>query len=199
MSGAAPGQSLRTFVAIPLEPSVRKAVAAWQRSLATRLAGIKWVEEDNLHLTLKFLGDTPGHAIEGVCAALEAVAAAHRPFDVVLRGAGTFPPAGSPRVLWVGAEGGDALIALHRGVELGLEDLGWRPEPRSFRPHLTVGRVRQPGPRRDVVAALAAARDRLWGEMRVTGFALLESRLTPRGPIYRTLAHFMLARTGDGR
>lgn len=186
-------QFLRSFVAIPLAPGLRRDLAAWQRTLAARVGGVKWVEEENFHLTLKFLGDTPRHAVGDIQAALERVAAEHGPFEMVLREAGVFPPAGTPRVLWVGADGGEALASLQRGVDEALAALGWKPEDRAFQPHLTVGRVRREGPRGDLGPALITARNRVWGAMVVDGFALMQSTLTPRGPIYRELKHFPLA------
>lgn len=184
---------IRAFVAIPLDEPVRSGLASWQAELRACLDGFRWVEPGNLHLTLKFLGDTPEGRLDAVRQALAGVAGRYRPFRVEVCGAGAFPDARAPRILWAGVADSDDLARLYDAVEVALAGLGWARDPRGFRPHLTLARAREPR-RRDVADRLAPVGRRRWGEMVVTAFTLFQSTLTPDGPIYTPLQEFALSR-----
>ncbi len=136
--------ALRLFVAVPVPPS---ALDAFRHLLDAARAGdggraARWVRTENLHLTLRFLGATSPSLVPAVTDALTAVATGTRPFDVNLMGVGSFPPDRRPRALWIGIrQGADELAAIAVGLEAGLVPLGWSPEKRPFRPHLTVART----------------------------------------------------------
>ena len=186
--------ALRTFVALDVGPEARAGLAGWMAELGPRLPGFKWVEPENLHLTLRFLGETPAERLPALREALAAAAAEVAPFELVVRGAGAFPDAGAPRVLWAGVEATAALAALQRRVEEAVRGLGWEPEGTPFRPHVTLARARHPRPRADATAALAAAGTRVWGRMAVREVVLQRSTLTPAGPVYDPLGRFPLGR-----
>jgi len=104
--------------------------------------GIRWVQQEGLHLTLRFLGAAPPSAVEPTAAAVHAAVAGHRAFRVTLGGAGAFPSTSRPRVLWLGiGEGAASLGALVQDLETRLAGAGWAPTGRPFRPHLTVART----------------------------------------------------------
>jgi 2'-5' RNA ligase len=137
----------RLFVGVPLPEVAAKAVAAIVDEV--RAAGlpdgardVRWVRLDGLHLTLRFLGPTPDDLVGPTTEAVTAVArAADGPIDLQLSGAGTFPRAARPRTLWIGVAGAtDALDRLARLTEQHLVAAGWPPEPRPYRPHLTLAR-----------------------------------------------------------
>lgn len=183
---------MRTFVALALDAPARAALASWMAEVRPVLPGFRWTEPENLHLTLRFLGDTAPGALPRLCEALAAVAAGFPGFPLTLRGAGAFPHAGAPRVLWAGAEGGAVLPALQSRLEERVRALGWAADTKPFRPHVTLARARDPRPRADVAAALAPVRSRPWGIVAVEDVLLMQSTLTPAGPVYTPLARFPL-------
>ena len=136
----------RLFVAVPLPDDAAEAVRSVvdevrAEPLPAGARDVRWVRLDGLHLTLRFLGPTPQDRVEPTAAAARAVAAAAGPFDLELGGAGTFPPQGRPRALWIGiAEGADQLGRLATELDAALVEAGWTSEPRPFRPHLTLAR-----------------------------------------------------------
>ena len=137
----------RLFVAVPLPDDaagvVRSVVDEVRAEpLPDGARDVRWVRLDGLHFTLRFLGPTPDGRIGPTAAAVRAVAtAAAEPFDIELGGAGTFPPHGRPRALWIGiAEGADQLGRLATELDGALGTAGWPSEPRQFRPHLTLAR-----------------------------------------------------------
>jgi RNA 2',3'-cyclic 3'-phosphodiesterase len=140
-----PGRRLFVGVALPEEAAtaVREVVAAIRAMpLPQGARDVRWVRLDGLHLTLRFLGPTPDSMIGPTITAVEAVAAAATgPIPIQLSGAGTFPPGDRPRTLWIGvSDGVDALTALAAQAESALVGVGWSPDDRPFRPHLTLAR-----------------------------------------------------------
>ncbi len=137
----------RLFVAVPLPDDTAEAVRSVvddvrAQPLPTGARDVRWVRLDSLHFTLRFLGPTPDDRIEPTASAVHAVAAATAgPFHLELGGAGTFPPHGRPRALWIGiGDGADGLGRLATELDSALVAAGWPSEPRPFRPHLTLAR-----------------------------------------------------------
>jgi 2'-5' RNA ligase len=177
---------VRLFVAVACDPEAARAVAAWQAELRSRLAGVSWVRPENFHLTLRFLGEVADDRVDAAARAVAAAAARRAPFDLTLRGAGAFP-----RALWVGADS-PALAGLAAAVEEELRRAGFGAADKPFRPHLTIGRLRQPQPG---LRALAQAKaDAAWGSWRVEEAALMRSRLDPRGAVHTPLLRAPLGR-----
>ncbi len=198
---------LRLFVAIELSPELRTAVedaarrlraAVTERLKAGGASGtpLKWVAVDNLHITLKFLGETPRHVLPDIEAAVAAAAAAARPLTLRVGGSGGFPTSGKPHVLWLGAELEPApLKPLRRALDDELAHLGFARETRPFSAHLTVARVRETAPPDDVrLIGEGLQRHRVGdlGEQQVDAIALIRSELFPSGPRYTPLARFAL-------
>ena len=183
---------MRAFVAVfpPLE--VRKALIGAARELPV-VGEVRWIRPENVHLTLKFLGEVSHDTLEGTAQALEAVCGRHEPFEVEPSGFGAFPSAGRARIVWAGiGEGSDWLRALTNDVEASLEPLGFGREDRAYTPHLTLGRARgQP-------VAVEAAESHLT----VPGFTvrqmdLVQSVLGGAGATYSTLAAYPLSEDRD--
>jgi 2'-5' RNA ligase len=184
--------NLRLFVALDPPAAVRERLAAIQADLRRGAGGaagdVRWVEVENLHLTLQFLGAVPEERADDVARAVEAAAAASRALDLHVRGAGGFPSPRRPRVLWTGLAGDlDALAALARDLGARLAPLGFPPEARELRAHLTLGRARDPRGAPRLASALAAAAEVDGGPWRPEDVVLFRSRLSPKGPRYEPL------------
>ncbi|KUK11714.1 MAG: 2',5' RNA ligase [Moorella sp. 60_41] len=181
---------MRLFVAITLSEEVNSRLASLQDELRTCGADVKWVERENLHLTLKFLGDLePAEALE-MAARIRQDTEGYGELVLHLKGIGVFPGWSRPRVIWVGLEPNPALTELHRRVEGALLPLGFVSEP--FTPHLTLGRLRSMTNWPRLEQRLRFRREENWGEERVKEIVLMQSRLTPRGPRYEVLETFTL-------
>lgn len=139
--------TLRTFVALELPGSVLTRANALIARLKVADAKVNWVRPENLHLTLKFLGDVPESDIPDVCKVVDEAVRRFEPFEIVFRGCGAFPTTSSPRTVWIGVEqGAEELTALQEAVDIGLKKLRFPREVRRFQAHLTLGRVKESGP-----------------------------------------------------
>jgi 2'-5' RNA ligase len=134
---------MRTFVAIFLPIEVRESLLEAAHDLSVEKS-IRWSRPENVHLTLKFLGDVPEEDLDGIRGVLSRVCGRHEPFEAATSGFGAFPSASKARVVWADVvEGRDALRALAEDLETSLGSLGFaRESRRAFRPHVTLGRVR---------------------------------------------------------
>lgn len=188
---------MRLFVAIDLDENLRRAAARVTRTLRERFEraetyGVSWVAPDNLHLTLRFLGEVSDDLARQVEKTL-ALPFAAPPFDLELGGLGTFPSAGSARVIWLGiARGGDALARVHDEVETRLCGFPFESEDRPYRTHLTVGRFRVPAPAR-VREIITATEVGGIGRCTIRHVTLYRSQLSPKGAIYTPLVRAPLA------
>jgi 2'-5' RNA ligase len=146
MAGKMPAlPAFRTFIAIELSPDVRARVAQHISFLRRELPDVRasFSREDNLHLTLKFLGNVPVADIPKVSAAVERATKSVSPFELTFSDCGSFPGHGRPSVLWIGTQA-PALQTLHAAIEDELAAVGFARESRPFHPHLTIGRLRHP-------------------------------------------------------
>ena len=185
---------MRAFVAVGLPTEVRVALAGLQQRLAASRADVKWVEPANLHLTLKFFAEISELQRAGVEALLRRIAGAQRRFTMRLGVLGAFPAMTAPRVLWVGCDDGqDTLRRIAGQIEEGAAALQLPREEHPFAAHLTIGRVRSPRGRADLVRALQAASWTPPPAWPVTALTLYQSVLGPQGPTYTALADAPLA------
>lgn len=185
---------LRTFVAVDLGKTIRDRLVSLQERLAQSGAPVKWVEVENLHVTLLFLGEVDERDVPAVCRVVAETCTAHAPFTIAAETVGCFPNSRRPRTLWVGVGAGtQELCALHDALELPLLDLGcYRREERKYVPHVTVGRVKSERPGANLAAALAKHVAWKAGEVPVRELLVLSSELTPDGPIYAVLSRAKL-------
>jgi 2'-5' RNA ligase len=188
---------LRTFIAVDTGKAIRDRCVALQETLARAGADVKWVEAENLHVTLLFLGEVEDRDVPALCRAVAEVCAAQAAFRLSVEGVGCFPNPRRPRVVWVGAGAGGAdLIALHDALEPPLLALGcYRREERQYTPHITLGRVRGDRSTGELANALARKTDWQAGVTLVREVRVLSSELTPKGPVYATLSR---AKLGGG-
>jgi 2'-5' RNA ligase len=180
---------IRTFIAVEIDAAIRRAAAKLIEQLRSAGADVKWVEPENLHLTLKFLGDLGPDGVARVCRAVQQATACVPPFEIEIRGAGAFPNVHRPQTIWLGASDGDEQMAeLAEQVESALEPFGFRRETRRFRTHLTIGRVRRNGGRiAGLGSALAEQAGYEAGRMPVEEVVVFSSELTRAGPIYEAM------------
>src|SRR5437899_2875752 len=149
---------IRTFIAVEMSPRVIAKVGDLIDKLRVAPAEINWVRPQQMHLTLKFLGDVPDTEAPDICRVVNQVAAGFEPFEITCRGVGAFPNISNPRTLWIGIEDGiDELKRLQAELDAALKrELGFAKEPRGFHPHLTLGRVKRelPGGRGELTQLL---------------------------------------------
>ncbi len=174
---------MRLFAALPLPDAPRAHLATAVASLERLHWPVRWVRRDQYHLTLKFYGDVEPERLDAIAAMLAQAARSVRPLDLALDGLGAFPTPQRARVVWAGLIGPPELELLQDRVERGSEALGFPLEGKAFRPHVTLGRVRE----RERLPAGAA--DRLESVRVAEAFlaesmVLFESILTPGGPQY---------------
>ena len=155
---------------------------------------MRWTRPENVHLTLKFLGDVRAEALNNIRAALGEVCAQHAPFDAALAELGAFPSARRAKTLWIGVgEGSDRLRSLAADVDDALAPLGFEREKRPHVPHLTLGRARSRPLHLDLPSGVEVT------GFRVRRVELAESRLAAEGATYRTVGGFALGRTPEYR
>ena len=179
---------IRTFIAVKLPDDVIEGLREVQTSLKREGLDIKWVRPENIHLTLKFLGDIQASAVEGVGSALKSAAAEFPPLTLSAAGLGAFPSVKRPRVLWAGVGGDREVLArLHARIEQALSELGIEKENKTFKGHLTLGRIKgrvDPDLMIDAVGKYAHMASR--GFVADTLY-LIKSELKPSGPVYTDL------------
>jgi RNA 2',3'-cyclic 3'-phosphodiesterase len=194
------GGSIRAFLALDPPAEILARVGILQERLRGLIRGdIRWVRPEGIHLTLKFFGDISPADVGRIAAIVAAAAANQRPLSLSLGGVGVFPDPRRPRVLWLGLNGDlPPLLSFQQGLERALAGIGFPPEGRPFRAHLTLARIRSPrgltglGPVLEKGGAAAA------GGFVAAAVGLWRSELTPRGAIYTRLHDFPLAGM-DGR
>jgi len=193
-------ETLRTFVAIELGSALQAALRRAQDGLSAQIPArsVRWVRPEGIHLTLKFLGDTPAEQVDAVKAALARAAAEVESFHLTAAGLGCFPNARQPRVVWIGLEEpSGALAQLQRAVEAQIAPLGFPTERRAFSPHLTLARVQPYASRSDVRLigeAVAASMVATLAEMQAMAVSYIKSDLRPSGAVYTTLFEARLGR-----
>lgn len=176
---------IRLFTAIELPGDIRRRLAA----MAGGVPSARWVAEENLHLTLRFIGEVPEDRLDDITTALAAVRGA--PFSITLSGVGHFESRRRARVLWAGVEPNTELAALHDRVESALVRAGLEPEGRKFSAHVTLARLNGV-PAKKVVDWLAAGAAFSTQPIAVGHFTLLSSFLSRGGAIYSTVQEFPL-------
>jgi 2'-5' RNA ligase len=181
---------IRTFIAVPLDSGVRQRAADLSQQLQASGVKASWTKTDNMHVTLKFLGDVDEHRIEAVCRATQQAAGAMAAFALRLRGAGAFPSVQRPRTVWIGATDGRQEIAeLARDIDRALSRLGFAKEKRAFQPHLTIARVRGGGAAQSELGRLIVEQaDFDAGISGIHEVRVYASTLGPAGPTYEVLA-----------
>ncbi len=179
---------LRLFIAIELDDKVKQALDILQERLKRELPGLRWVKPNNIHLTLKFLGYTEEDKLPRLKEIVSKAAEETQSFTVTFSGLGAFPNTRNPRIIWVGVkEMSGALQTIVERLEKQVTALGLEAEKRSYKPHLTLGRVKERVGRKNFTDILAPFKNEDVGRVVVGEISLIRSDLTPKGPIYTTV------------
>ena len=178
---------IRSFIAIEIEnQELLDRISTLQSTLGNTGANIKFVKPENVHITLKFLGDVPSLLIEMIGNALQTLR--FEPFDSSLHGVGVFPSVNRINVVWLGiTKGITNFVSLHRQIESQLQTLGICPDNRGFNPHVTIARLRSARNKKPLVQVILGMKDCEFGVFTVNSVKLKKSVLTPQGPRYTTL------------
>ncbi len=179
---------MRTFIAVEIPEKERKTI--WELIIEQKKKNlpIKWVEFQNLHITLKFLGEIDEKKLDRILDILSTISSRTKSFKISLENIGCFPGIRNPRVLWIGVNhGGNELIKLATEIENDLYKIGFKKEDKKFHPHLTIGRIKTPCTVEDIM------NQKIKTELfDVKEFILFKSMLQPSGPIYEKLKNFPL-------
>jgi RNA 2',3'-cyclic 3'-phosphodiesterase len=177
----------RCFIAIGISDSIKKEIGKLLDIMQKHDADIKWVEPENIHLTLKFLGSTPDTLLPEVRESLSNILSSYKPFYIKIYGTGIFPNRKYPRVIWTGINDSDILDKMKGDVEQAMALLGFQKEDKKFNPHLTLGRVRSSKGVMNIVSELDNYKNMEFGNLHVDRIKLMKSDLKPKGAVYTCL------------
>lgn len=183
---------MRCFIAIDFPEEIKKEFRKILEVVSPLSKDVKWVPIENIHVTIKFLGEVEDTLIQKISQRLIEVSCRHNPFSIEIKGVGMFPNERRPNVLWVGINKPEPLTNLYQDIEDSLIDLGFSKEKREFSPHVTIGRVKNPKNITPVIKTLNEYRDKVFGIATITDFFLMKSILLPLGAKYSKLSTFKL-------
>ena len=180
---------IRTFIAVKLPDHVIKRLSECQRDLKKLGMRIKWTRPENIHLTLKFLGDIFPDDVSPVCQVIESSVKEFMPITLCARGVGVFPGIRRPRILWTGISGQTNLLEkLYQTIDAGLNTLGFAKEERKFTGHLTIGRFKENPGAELLIDMMKTYTDMASDEFLVDTVSVCQSDLKPSGPVYTNLS-----------
>ncbi|MBN2590462.1 MAG: RNA 2',3'-cyclic phosphodiesterase [Sedimentisphaerales bacterium] len=187
---------MRVFIAIEIEKVIKNDLADLQRKMLgkvdIRQGDAKWVNPDDMHLTLKFLGEIKDTQLVDVCKITEEVTRKHECFDIEIGGVGSFG-GHSARVLWVGAgQNNESLLQLQEELETQLAFAGWPEENRKFEGHLTLCRIKNSQAGVKLAQLAKEYKDYSLDVVEVDSVCVFQSELTPHGPVYTLLGKYNL-------
>ncbi len=184
---------IRSFLAIELPKPILSKIEEVQGDLRSTHPDVRWVSPEKIHLTLKFFGSIEESRIDPILESIEEPVRNTPPFSVRVRGAGAFPSLKNPRVIWMGlTDGKEMLVSLQEQIEARLKKIGFEPEDRSFKPHLTLGRMKSSRGKEELVRGMERYTEEEFGDLRVDRVILFKSDLRPSGPIYTLLRDMKL-------
>jgi 2'-5' RNA ligase len=184
---------MRCFIAIELPREIQERLAELQDELRLQVHGATWARSEQIHLTVKFLGDVRDADVTRAIESAAAVIGRYAPFDLTVAGAGCFPPHGPARVLWVGMPSPPMeLLTCQKELEQAMAGFGIPPENRPYHPHLTLGRVKDFHAGREARAAMEAVAAFDAGGFAATEMVMFQSMLQRSGPIYTVIGRMPL-------
>ena len=180
-------QKIRSFIAFDINnESVLRRFSEVQDTLLNTGANLKLMKPQNIHITMRFLGNISPHTVDLIHEEMKKLT--FTSFDAEIKGLGAFPSLRHTRVVWAGIrKGADELVNIFNQLEPRLRGLGFRPDPKGFSPHLTIARVKTGRSKSELVRCIHDLVDYEFGVVRADCLRLKKSVLTPRGPIYSTL------------
>jgi RNA 2',3'-cyclic 3'-phosphodiesterase len=179
---------IRTFIALELPSELKRALAGLQENLRSRTDCVRWVNPENIHLTLKFLGPTEEALVEPIGMVLSNLTRGAAPFRLEVAGLGAFPNPRNPKVIWVGMPGGlKELSVFQQQLEDALAHAGFAREKRPFSPHLTLGRVKEGKGKKELEQLIEKYQSEDLGNFAADTIIFYRSDLQPSGPVYTAL------------
>lgn len=183
---------LRAFIAIELPPEIQLRLSELRDELKATMSGLplRWIPVENIHLTLKFLGDVSATNIETIADILRAECGHYAPMEMSVGELGVFPDLRHPRVVWVGVQFPDELLQLQQRLEVETQRLGYPAEERQFSPHLTLARVQRGASREEQAGIGEKLQVQKLGFLAaavIDELALIKSELKPSGAVYTRL------------
>lgn len=179
---------MRAFIACDIPEALLEKISSIQDKLKGLDADVSWTKVSSIHITLKFLGDLEEGLVDKVEAVIKEASKGQPPFDISIKGSGSFPNLKNPRVIWLGIDDrAKGLTNLQRALEEGLKALGFEPEEREFRPHLTFGRVKGAKGKERLSSAVSGLKEIEIGSFTVDRVILYKSELKPTGAVYTKL------------
>lgn len=176
---------MRLFIALPIPKSVKKQLAELQQSIK----GVRWQQQGQIHLTLKFLGNTGQERARELQKSLDKIK--YQAFHIDLEGFGYFPSGKQPKVLWAGIGAGESLFELQNTIEDTCTSVGFDAETRPFKPHITLARVKG-GSKGDIISFINKHKQFYIPDIPINEFVLYESKLYPDGVVHNRLSTFPL-------
>ena len=183
---------MRAFIGVEIQAEFKEKIKQLQEKIAESGADIKFVEPENLHFCLKFLGEVEESKINKIKEVLEKVCAQFEPFEVEISGLGCFPSRNYINAFWLGIKNPQAIIALAELIDSSLAELGFEKEKRPFTPHLTLGRVKTGKNKLELVDMIRQLEKVEIGKMQVKEVKLFESVLKLKGPVYNEIFYIKL-------
>jgi 2'-5' RNA ligase len=190
-------ERLRAFIAVSPSPEIHERLRRLKAELAATQAEVRWVRDDNMHNTLKFLGSMDADLVDDLREALRAAVEPFAPFDISVAGLGVFPSPARARIVWMGLHG-EELAALAAAVERCVEPLGFPREARPYRPHITLGRVTGKGGWKRLEEILRAHWSDDLGNCTIDEIVAYRSHLQRGGSVYTKLCNIPLSETRKG-
>ena len=181
---------LRGFIAIEIKPNSN--IQQFINDISKSNADVKLVEYNNLHLTLKFLGDIQENSINDIERSIKDAVNEIQPFTIQLKGTGVFPNKNYIRVIWIGIKNSEILSTISVNIDNNLTRLGFKKDKKGFSAHLTIGRVRTAKNKSALLNIIERYTDFTFSTQEVNSIKLKKSQLTPKGPIYTTLKDIKL-------
>jgi 2'-5' RNA ligase len=185
---------IRCFIAVGITDQIKRGIGELIDILIEYDVDIKWVKPENLHLTLKFLGNTPDVLLPEIDKSLLNIVSSYEPFYIKICRTGVFPNRKYPRVIWVGVEDSEILVKLNRDIENSMKSLGYKKEDKDYKPHLTIGRVRSQTGIVHIVNELDHFTGKDFGIVHVDRLRLMKSELKTKGAEYSCLNEFLFSR-----
>lgn len=178
--------TFRGFIAI--EVPFTNQILRFQEDIKKTTAQVKLVESKNIHITLKFLGDTPIHQIKEIESIIKKATAQVKKHTIRLEGTGVFPNEHYIKVIWIGIKETDLIAQIAESINTQCSTIGFQKDKRGFSAHLTIGRMKSSKGKEEILNVIKTYQDTLFSEIVVNEIQLKKSTLTPKGPIYETLS-----------
>lgn len=185
---------LRCFIAIEIPETIRISIGDIIDSLKKSGADVKWVAQENIHITLQFLGDTEESLVPSIKGALDKILSTYSPFYIKICNAGCFPDERRPRVIWVGMEESQSFLNIYKDISDEMTRFGYLKEKRGFTPHATIGRVKSQMNTGELTKRLSEVRAIQLPDFQVQNITLMKSELKPSGAKYFSLAEIPIGR-----